>query len=71
MSNLSQRAEKVKLKAEKEPLLIPLSEAAQLLSVSVRTIYRLADAGKIPKLIKLGHSVRVRRDALLAIINQA
>jgi len=49
MSNLSQRVEKVKQKAEKEPILIPLSEAAQLLSVSVRTIYRLADAGKIPK----------------------
>lgn len=42
-------------------LTLNVSEVAQLLSVSKRTIYRLLDSGLVPKPIKLGNATRWRR----------
>ncbi len=38
--------------------LIPLSEVARLLSVSVRTIYRLVAEGELPPPLKVGRASR-------------
>jgi excisionase family DNA binding protein len=38
---------------------------AKLLHVSTRTLYRLADAGKMPRPIKLGALVRWPRQAIV------
>ena len=38
--------------------LIGLSEFAELLRVTPRTVYRLIQSGQIPKPVKVGHSVR-------------
>ena len=43
------------------PLTLDANEAAQLLGLSRRTVYRLLDAGKIPKPLKLGNATRWRR----------
>ena len=43
------------------PLTLGVNQVAQLLGLSKRTIYRLLDAGKIPKPIQLGGAVRWRR----------
>ena len=40
------------------PLTLGVNQVAQLLGLSKRTIYRLLDAGKIPKPIQLGGTVR-------------
>lgn len=42
-------------------LTLDVNEVALLLGVSKRSVYRLLDAGKIPKPIKLGGAVRWRR----------
>lgn len=38
--------------------LIKVGEVAECLGVSVRTVYRLADAGKMPRPLKIGGCVR-------------
>jgi excisionase family DNA binding protein len=45
------------------PLTLDVKQVAQLLSVSRRTVYRLLDAGQIPKPMKLGSATHrtVRR----------
>ena len=43
------------------PLTLDVNEVAQLLGVSKRTVYRLLDAGQIPKPLKLGNATRWRR----------
>lgn len=45
-------------------LLICVAVVATLLSVSTRQVYRLADANKIPRPLKIGGSVRWRRAEL-------
>jgi len=47
------------------PELIDVNVVAELLQCSARTIYRLAESGKMPRPIKLGHLVRWRRVAIL------
>lgn len=42
-------------------LVLDANEVAQLLGVSRRTVYRLLDAGDIPKPMKLGNATRWRR----------
>ena len=42
-------------------LTLDATEVAQLLGISKRTVYRLLDAGQIPKPIKLGNATRWRR----------
>jgi excisionase family DNA binding protein len=52
-----------------EPLLLRVSEAALLLTISERHLYDLLRSGEIPA-IRLGRCVRVSRAALLRYINQ-
>ncbi|MCA9093137.1 MAG: helix-turn-helix domain-containing protein [Planctomycetaceae bacterium] len=47
-----------------EPSLLPASEVARLLSLSIRTLWRLDSAGKLPSAIQVGHSKRWRRNEL-------
>jgi excisionase family DNA binding protein len=42
------------------PLTLDVKQVAHLLSVSRRTVYRLLDAGQIPKPMKLGNATRWR-----------
>ena len=44
--------------------LLSVESVAQLLSVSVRHVWRLADGGKMPRPIKLGASVRWDRKSI-------
>lgn len=43
------------------PLTLDIKQVAQLLGLSKRTVYRLLDAGQIPKPMKLGNATRWRR----------
>lgn len=43
------------------PLLIGADELAALLRISTRSLWRLLSAGRLPKPIRLGRSVRWRR----------
>lgn len=47
-----------------EPLLLSPSELARYLSVSVRTLWRMRDAGELPAPIKIGRLVRWRKEAV-------
>ena len=47
-----------------QSLLITPRELAASLGVSERTVWRLRDAGKLPPPVKLGASVRWRRDEI-------
>lgn len=49
-----------------EPLLMSDREAAALCSLSRATWHRLRVAGKLPPPVKLGRSVRWRRDEIVA-----
>ncbi|MDZ4658699.1 MAG: helix-turn-helix domain-containing protein [Bythopirellula sp.] len=44
--------------------LLDVKAMAALLDCGVRTVYRLADAGRLPAPVKLGALVRWRRDAI-------
>lgn len=46
-----------------EPLLISLEETARLLRISRGMAYKLAATGELP-VVRMGRSVRVRRDRL-------
>lgn len=45
-----------------EPLLITAAEVAHLLNVSTRTLWRLLSAGRVPRPVRLGGTVRWRLD---------
>jgi len=47
-----------------QPELLDVNHVARLLSCAPRTVYRLADAGKLPRPVKLGALVRWRADEL-------
>lgn len=47
------------------PLAISAGELAEMLGVSLRQVWRLNAAGKLPKPIRLGGSVRWNRDEIL------
>ena len=49
-----------------EPLLRP-DEVADALGVSLRTVYRLINDGKI-KTIRVGHNIRVKRNEFMRFI---
>ena len=49
--------------------LLDVRQTAQLLNASPRTVYRLSDAGKMPRPVKLGSLVRWRPDELYDWIN--
>jgi excisionase family DNA binding protein len=44
--------------------LLNVKEVSEMLGISERTIYRLSDAGDMPRPVKLGASVRWRRREL-------
>ena len=48
----------------RESLLIDVRDVAALLKCSARHVYRLADAGKMPRPVKLGGLVRWNRAAI-------
>lgn len=47
--------------ASSEPLLITAQEFADLMQLSVRTLWRLSSAGQIPEPVRIGGAVRWRR----------
>jgi predicted DNA-binding transcriptional regulator AlpA len=51
--------------ANAAPLLLSADDLAIELSVSARTISRLASAGKLPKPVRLGRSVRWRQEEII------
>lgn len=51
-----------------QALVVSAKVLAKLLGVSIRQVWRLNSAGKLPKPIRLGGSVRWRRDEILAFI---
>ena len=46
------------------PALLDVEQVAQMLNCSTRHVYRLADAGKMPRPVKLGALVRWRKDVI-------
>ena len=50
--------------------LLTVRDAAAMLAVSPRHIYRQCDAGRMPRPLKLGSSIRWRRSEVLAWIAQ-
>jgi len=52
-------------KAESEVVLLPVDQVAEMLQVSTRTLWRLQSEGKIIGPVKIGRSVRWRKDQLL------
>jgi excisionase family DNA binding protein len=54
---------------EEKVLLLGMREAAKLLGVSERTIWGMANEGKMPKPIRLGRAVRWSLDELRAWVN--
>ena len=51
-----------------QAVLIDVEEVARILDCSTRHVYRLADAGRIPRPVKLGALVRWNRDSILGWI---
>jgi excisionase family DNA binding protein len=50
------------------PLLLQAHEVAQLIRVSRKAVYTMAERGEIPGVTKLGRRLRFRRDAIEAWI---
>lgn len=50
--------------AQSTPLLLSADRLADLLGVSVRTLWRLRSAGRVPRPVHLGASVRWRADEI-------
>ncbi len=55
---------------ESKPLAIQAREVGRLLGVSLRQVWRLNSTGKLPKPVRLGGSVRWRRDEIIAWLGQ-
>jgi excisionase family DNA binding protein len=55
-------------KEEFNALTVNARQAAKMLNVSVRQVWRLCNTGKLPKPIRLGHCVRWRKAELEAFI---
>jgi excisionase family DNA binding protein len=54
--------------SKEESLLLNVDKVARLCGCSPRTIYRLSDAGKMPRPVKIGALVRWEREAILGWI---
>lgn len=50
-------------------LLVSTTQLAKLLQLSVRSVWRLRSAGKLPREVRIGRCVRWRRDEILAWIH--
>ncbi len=55
--------------ATEQPLLLTAEETAEFLGISVRHVYKLHSSGRIPLPVRLGRSVRWRREELIAWID--
>jgi excisionase family DNA binding protein len=53
------------------PLLLQASEVAQLIRVTPKAVYTMAERGEIPGVTRLGRRLRFRRDAIEAWIANA
>lgn len=53
---------------EPEPLLLTAARVAQLLQISLHTLWRLQSGRKLPSPVKQGATVRWRRDEVLGLI---
>ncbi len=51
--------------ASPEPLLITAEEFAELMQISVRTLWRLRSAGQVPEPVRIGGTVRWNRERVL------
>ena len=47
--------------AETAPVLLKVEKVAKILDISVRTIWRMANGGKMPAPVRIGHIVRWSR----------
>ena len=61
--------EKSKKKAVNSPLLVSLSDAAEKLSVSIRTVRRLSYAGTLPPIVKVGGSAKMSYQGIIDYYN--
>jgi predicted DNA-binding transcriptional regulator AlpA len=50
------------------PLAVAAKEVGKLLGISIRQVWRLNSCGKLPRPIRLGGSVRWRRDEIVAFV---
>ena len=55
---------------ESKPLAVSAKELAGMLGISLRQVWRLNSTGKLPKPIRLGGSVKWRRDEIVAWLGQ-
>ncbi len=53
-----------------QPLAVSARELAGMLGISLRQVWRLNSTGKLPKPIRLGGSVKWRRDEIVAWLGQ-
>jgi predicted DNA-binding transcriptional regulator AlpA len=53
-----------------EPLLITAEEFAEMMQVSVRTLWRLRSAGQVPEPVRIGGTVRWNRERVLDWISE-
>lgn len=51
------------------PELLTVTQVGRLLNCSPRHVYRLADCGKLPRPIRLGHLIRWSRTSIAAWVN--
>jgi excisionase family DNA binding protein len=70
MRNLQHKQENCKEYGVKTPLLVSLKDAANILGVSARTVRRLCQDGKLPKMLKVGRSTRIQRQGILDYIHK-
>jgi excisionase family DNA binding protein len=59
------KTEKSKERFFSDRLLVSLKDAGGMLGVSARTIRRLSQDGKLPAIVKVGHSTRISYQAVL------
>ena len=68
MNKVSSKTPKGKEPDNNIPFLVSLDWAANAISVSARTVRRLSQSGQLPKIVKVGHSSRISRQAVLDYI---
>lgn len=70
MSKVDSQKEKGKEHFPEIPLLVPLCDVAEILSVNERTVRRHSQLGKLPPIIKLGHLSRMKLHDVLKFIDR-
>ncbi len=60
---------KAKDQTSRRPPLMTVHEVAELLKVSLRTVRRLIADGRLP-VVRIGHSVRVSREAFEGLLTE-